>query len=282
MECSDKKKMCAQVADVNKLLPCKLTFGYLSDEVYNQSSFCLTVVQNSVSLKNFGTTADIVEKYPYSDIAGKRYGSEELQYFARLEDRSREGGLHVCRPPMYTEGPVIATMIHQYGIGRPIDENNIGKRMLQNCKDTAVISRLEEDTTENRIIYFNRSMFKLAVELSKPENDYIKKILIPVGLGRRCLDDVWLKKYAPVISVFAKDMDSRGKEVVLVVGKRYFEFLEKNYKTNTDHQASAYFENLKSLPVLSKDDLSLDKTLPYGEYEEEGDNHSMMMQYILD
>ena len=247
------------------LHPPKLAFGNISDDDFNRSEYCLTISQNSISLKNFGATEDIVRKYNYADVAGLRYSCPELQYFSRLEDRCREGSVHINSPPLYTDGPVIATVISQYGIGRPIEENVIGKKLLKRCHDYSVVAHLEEDTIENRIKYFNKCLFQLSLQMVKsPEYEHVKKFILPVGIGRRGVDDIWLTRYMPIISIFANDVGAYGKEVVLVVNKSYLRYLEKKYDQE-NNTAGESFGDLKGLNVLSKDELSLDMTLTYGE-----------------
>ena len=258
----------------------KLAFGHLSDDTFNNPEFCVVIIQNSVSLRNFGAADDIVRKYNYADVAGHRHPCPVLQYFARVEDRSREGSVHINNPPIYTDGPVIATLITQYGIGRAIEENVIAKKMIKNCVDLSVISHLEDDTVENRIIYFNKCLFNLAKQITKPECSYIKKVILPVGIGRRGVDDVWLTKYMPIIYAFANDVGTTGKEVVLVVNKSYLNHLEKKYEA-VNNLASESFEKFKGLRVLSNHELSLDMTIVYGEDEEGDDIPDSLSHYIL-
>ena len=61
--------------------------GYLSDEKLNQEEVLLVHAINSVGYKNYGLTADIVDKYPYAETAGRRYCDSDLKCIAREEDR---------------------------------------------------------------------------------------------------------------------------------------------------------------------------------------------------
>ena len=47
--------------------------AYLSDEKLNQEEVLLVHAINSVECKNYGLTADLFEKYLYSETAGARY-----------------------------------------------------------------------------------------------------------------------------------------------------------------------------------------------------------------
>ena len=64
--------------------------------------------------KNYGLTADLVDKYPYSETAGGRYCDSDLKCIAREEDRSPEGLCLVCSAPLYMKGPKIASLVTQF------------------------------------------------------------------------------------------------------------------------------------------------------------------------
>ena len=86
---------------------------------------------NSVGCKNYGLTADLVEKYPYSDLAGRRYCDSDLKCIAREKDRSLEGLCIVRSAPLYIKGPKIATLVTQYGLGKPYEENGLAQRIVK-------------------------------------------------------------------------------------------------------------------------------------------------------
>ena len=60
--------------------------AYLSDEKLNQEEVLLVHAINSVRCKNYGLTADLVEKYPYSKTARARYCDSDLKCIAREKD----------------------------------------------------------------------------------------------------------------------------------------------------------------------------------------------------
>lgn len=258
-------------AGENLLSKCKLMYGCISAEKFNRSDLCLLTTQNSVSCKNFGTAYDIVQKYNYANVAGLRYSDPDMSSYATLEDRSPEGNVHINNPPVYSEGPSIATLITQYGIGREIEENNIAQRLVKQCPHVSITSRLSADTRRNRLFYFNKALFNLGVQMKRPEHSHIKKFIIPAGIARRGrVDELWLSKYLPLISNFAGDMYKHGKEVVIVINEKYLSLLEKQYE-DCKSISKDYFQQLKDLPVLSECDLSLDITLPFSN-EDEGED----------
>ena len=181
----------------------KLMFANISDEVFNKDNICLVVNQNSISLKNFGRCSTLAEKYTYGDVAGTRKSCPHRRFCCREEDQSQEGDVHLKSPPLYTEGPAIATLITQFGIGGPIEENDVGKNIMKRNKttDKKFNSRLAADTLKNRVGYFNRSIYALKNRVTRSEFDHIKKIIIPAGIARSGeVDDIWLRNYFPIIS----------------------------------------------------------------------------------
>ena len=65
----------------------RLVNAHISDEKLNQEEVLLVHTINSVSCKNYGLTADLVEKYPYCDLAGLRYCDTDLKCIASEIDR---------------------------------------------------------------------------------------------------------------------------------------------------------------------------------------------------
>ena len=103
--------------------------AYLSDEKLNQEEILLVHVINSVGCKNYGLTADLVEKYSYSETAGARYCESDLKCIARDKDRSHEGLCLVPPSPLYMKGPKIATLVTQFGLGKPYEENGLVQKI---------------------------------------------------------------------------------------------------------------------------------------------------------
>ena len=124
---------------------------YLSDEKLNQEEVLLVHAINSVGCKNYGLTADLVEKYPYSETAGARYCDSDLKCIAREKDRSPEGLCLVRSAPLYMKGPKIATLVTQFGLGKPYEENGLAQKIVRNW--TGIVRK----TLETR--YFRQSPY---------------------------------------------------------------------------------------------------------------------------
>ena len=41
--------------------------------------------------------------------------------------------MFICTPPLYLDGPKIATLVAQYGLGEPYKENKLAQRIVRNC-----------------------------------------------------------------------------------------------------------------------------------------------------
>ena len=204
--------------------------GYISDEKLNQDEVLLVHSTNAIGCKNYGMFSDLVEKYPYCDITGFRYTDIDLRYVAREQDRSEEGTCHIHSPPLYGKSPKIATLITQYGLGNPYEENKLSKETVRYCEQESFAPHLRMDTIENRLIYFKRSLFLLGRMMKQTNYIGVKKIILPIGIGQGGVDEVWLNRYYAVISKFIHEMNFYGKKCYLLVKKSYFKAID-NYVT---------------------------------------------------
>ena len=239
----------------------KLMYVNVADEILNSTSTCIILNTNAVSFKNFGRLASIVEKYPYADVAGRRQPSETIDFYARKEDIGVEGEAVVSTPPVYSEGPTVITLVSQFGIGRPINENKIAKKMSEKCPDSEIRKKLKADTEVNRISYFKDCIQNAKSKLEKM-ND-VKKIVIPVGISRSGnADPCWLCEYLPSIHELANEMNKLKKEVIIAASETYMNSLAEEYEKKKPVLKSA-FDEFKSLQVLKEEDFDLDATVEY-------------------
>ena len=234
-------------------------FTGMNDNIFNKSEVCLVVSQNSVSFRNFGCTGDIVRKYPYADVAGLREADHNLKSFSKFKHRDAEGSAKLKTAAVGDEGPVVGTLITQYGIGRPLEENNISKKIVQYCPDTAVTSHLTLDTQEKRIVHFTLSAIRLAEQLSLSYYDRVKTVIFPVGIGRSGkVDNIWLIKYLPAIYSFANDMQNCGKRVILLIP--HYNELDRVFTARKDYAAHCY-RKMRNLQVLTTSEFLCDVPL---------------------
>ena len=208
----------------------KIYAGSLTDPVFASSRTCIVVPCNSITLKNYGATRVVVEKYPYGDVAGLRQpipGGSVSCY----RDRQLPGQIIVKRPEPIEfpsaqlldensqrllekkifeneEKPHICTIISQYCIGEAIDCNNsISTSMLNQEQFEVVKEQIQGDTRYNRVLYFNKSLTKLAKLIKTGKLD-VENVVFPIGIGHGgcSLKTYWLKKYIPLINYFSKQV----------------------------------------------------------------------------
>ena len=93
---------------------CKIIYGSLSDVAFRKKSICLVTATNAITCKNFGCTKDLINIYPYADVAGLRYTKPSASYSC-VRDRGIAGTTVINTPSHQEEPdhPVIATMIPQ-------------------------------------------------------------------------------------------------------------------------------------------------------------------------
>ena len=139
--------------------------GYVSDDKLNQEEVLLVHAINSAGCKTYGLAANLVDKYPYSVTAGSRYCDSNLKCIAREKDRSPEGSCLIRSAPLYMKGPKIASLVTQFGLDRPYEENRLAQKIVRNCGEESFIKHLRHDTSENRLIHFNNALKTLSASL---------------------------------------------------------------------------------------------------------------------
>ena len=228
----------------------KLAHSRISEDEYNNEDVLIVVSSNSVSCKNFGLTRDVVQKYPYADVAGIRRPPHTWHNTAVLEDRSPEGSVYINQPPIYRSGPTVATLITQYGVGKSVEENPYAKQIIERSGDFLYTSRLENDTLQNRIIYFDKCLLKLASYLKKDEFNHIKRVVIPAGIGRQGkMDNIWLTKYLPILGNFAGDIHQFGKVCIVLTSDEYLKFTESRVKNSQNDNLINCVKQLSDLRI---------------------------------
>ena len=257
----------------------KLMYASITDEVFNNSKTCLLLNQNSIGYKNFGRCAAVVDKYSYADVAGLRQPCPHLKYCCSPSYRDGEGNVVIKSPPLYRDGPVVATLITQYGIGQPFEENKIAKDSVERSPYISVRTRLKEDTEKNRITYFNRAVYNLKLHLEHDDFNVIKKVIFPIGIARSGnADSVWLTQYLPIIHAFSHDVSKLNKDVVILVNETYMNILSEEFDNRNDCVASS-FHNLKKLDVIKACDF--DKAVDHNHTFENEDVPDTLREYII-
>ena len=140
------------------------------------------VLLMQVRCKNYGTNADLVHKYPYCDVLGMREVDPTLKCIAKECDRSVEWSCIEHISPLYTTGPKIASLVTQYGLGKPYDENVFARRIVKICIQESIVFHLYHDSGDNRLMYFYKSLQELKIILGSSDNSEINKVVLPIGI----------------------------------------------------------------------------------------------------
>ena len=220
--------------------------AYLSDEKLNQEEVLLVHAINSVGCKNYGLTADLVEKYPYSETAGARYCDSDLKCITREKDRSPEGLCLVCSAPLYMKGPKIATLVTQFGIGKPYEENKLAQKIVRNSGQESFVKRLRQDTSDNRLIHFNKALKPLSVSLKNNAYPDTNEVVLPIGIGCS-VGDKWLCRYYEIIKKFACDLSHTGIHCYIAVRKQHLYAIDRFVGKRCNHKSQLQLKELKSL-----------------------------------
>ena len=234
------------MADTDSGSPLHLAMGNMCCWDYRKKCICLVTYTNAITCKNFGHAKVLAEAYPYGNVAGVRYSND--RGIAQTSDRGVEGTIIVEKPgPHLNDHPTIATLITQYGIGKPIELNKISETIVRYTKDMDHAKRLQCDTSFNRVKKFDDCLLHLRSELSKEENSALKIVLIPVGIGRGGqMDDEWIDYYLPMLYDFSRSVKSLGKKVFLIMSNYYRDKLEEGARA---------LSAINKIPLLKKSDM---------------------------
>ena len=228
--------------------------GYVSDEKLNQEEVLLVHAINSVGCKNYGLTADIVDKYPYAETAGRRYCDSDLKCIAREEDRTPEGSCLIRPAPLYIKGPKIASLVTQFGLGRPYEENRLTQKIVRNCGQESFAKHLRHDTSDNRLIHFNNALKSLSASLKTSTCQDTNKVVLPIGIGCSGVSEKWLCRYYEIIKKFAQDISHNGIHCYIAVRKQHLYAIDRYVSKRCSQKAQLQLKELKSLAWKDVDD----------------------------
>ena len=220
---------------------------HISDEKLNQEEVLLVHSINSVSCKNYGLTADLVEKHPYCNLAALRYCDTDLKCITREIDRIPEGLCLIRTAPLYIKGPKIAKIINQYGIGNPSEENRLAQKIVRNCGQESFVRHLCQDTSDNCLIHFNKTLQTLSGIRKNNVYPDTNKVILPIGIGRSLVDEQWLCRYYELIKKLAREVSHTGVQCYIAVRKPYLHAIDKFVNKRCSARAKSQFKELKSL-----------------------------------
>ena len=109
-------------------------------------------------------------------------------------------------------------------------ENKLSQKIVRSCEEESLTHHLRMDTIDNRLIYFNRSLFFIATLMKQGEYIEVKKIILLIGISRGAVDEIWLNRYYNIITKFIHEMNFYGKKCYFLVKKTYFKAINNYVK----------------------------------------------------
>ena len=228
--------------------PLQFITGDICSHAFRHSFICIVTCTNAITCKNFGLAKYISDTYPYVNVASLRYSNG--RGIAQRSDRGVEGSIIIEGPADYQINlPSIATLITQYGIGKPFEVNEVSAKVARFTKDTDHACRLQLDTTLNRVKKFEDCLLNLRSDMGKEKFKDIKVILIPVGIACGGVMNIdWVDYYLPLIHNFARSVETIDKKVLLIINDSHKEKLEESRRAaNVLDRIPVYTENVSSI-----------------------------------
>ena len=248
---SNLQKNNSQTFKINNLM---LINAYVSYDKLDQEEVLLVHAINSAGCKNYGLAADLVDKYPYSETTGGRCCDSHLKCIAREEDRSPERLCLIHPAPLYIKGPKIASLVTQFGLGRPYEENRLAQKIVRNYGQESFVKRLRHDTSENRLIHFNKALKSLSASLKTNTYQDTYKVVLPIGIGCSGVSEKLLCRYYEIIKKFAQDMSYYGIHCYTAVRKQHLYAINRYVSKKCSQKAQLQLKELKSLAWKDVDD----------------------------
>ena len=223
----------------------------ITDDCLMSNENALVHSINSISCYNYGVSVDIVNKYPYANIASLRKQDNNVKWMACHNDRSYEGSCCIHSKSSCSKYPNIATLVSQYSIGNPYNQNLHFNEFFEKYNEQSFKSHIIQDTLYNRIISFNKSIYLLGNMLKTNSSyNHIKRIFLPMGLGRDYVDIIWINKYYPIIEKFAYEMKYYYKQCYLVqnnsnINNEYLNIFEEMKQIKWKNLEEYYDNNIE-------------------------------------
>ena len=193
--------------------------GDITSAFYRSRNTIIVQQTNCISVQPHGLSAQLAEKYPYSDLYTKRTPVKDYNR-AIPEHRGKPGDILMCKPPSGLSLPLVACIHGQFYMGRNVNCNMMSKRLLMHLKektlkDEDLIRGIESDTGENRLNWFRSGLNHLA-NAARQEN--IKRIVFPYRIGCGLAKGNW-DHYMVLIDRFANEMYKSNIKVYIVEKK---------------------------------------------------------------
>ena len=267
----------------------KLYVGSIEDKLFSDSRVGVINCINAATLRNYGVTKRIYDKFPYGDVVSGRRPAPGGSICCKT-DRPRPGTVEtkINWKPEYASqffdvheqieqmnkmddcnmSPIIFNCITSFNIGDVFNKNDISKRAAKYESDPEMKKLIKNDRLTDRAAHFAICLDKIKDYLTETSIE-LKFFVIPIGSGSGTpeLDPLWVSIYVEFLRKFAAETTL---DVVICTYKPTF------YKITTDKtdKYSCYrtlFDNIQTVQTL---EISSDS-------EEEGDDPGSAMDRVL-
>ena len=152
--------------------------------------------------------------------------------------------------PSYTilhKRPKIASLVTQFGLGRPYEENRLAQKIVRNCGQESFTKHLRHDTSDNRLIHFNTALNSLSASLKTSTYQDTNNFVLPIGIGCSGVSEKWLCRYYEIIKKFAQDISYKGIHCYIAVRKQHLYAIDRYVSKRCSQKAQMQLKELKSL-----------------------------------
>ena len=113
---------------------------------------------------------------------------------------------------------------------------------------------MRHDTSENRLIHFNKALKSLNASLKTNAYQDTNKVVLPTGIGCSDVSGKWLCRYYEIIKKFAQDMSYNEIHCYIAVRKQHLYAIDRYVSKKCSQNAHLQLKALKSLEWKDVDD----------------------------
>lgn len=185
--------------------------GFITDATFGKSDSMLCYSTECVSTRPYGIAFALPMQYKYGGVHHLRKPMATVSSRSRMEDRATPGTIKMEKGD---GGPTITALFTQFGIGAPLENNQIAQSQVMRSQDRAYVEGLKRDTGKHRLRYFEECLERISGEVG----DDIKKIYFPSGIGcRGIVDGFWKENYLPLLERLAEEEKKKKKREVILI-----------------------------------------------------------------
>ena len=189
-----------------------ITSDILTSSLSVSKNSVIVQIVNAIATTPHGLSYDIGETFEYARVYNERTPMGKLNRCI-VSERPRPSCLLISKPPNKKNLPTIISIVGQYYMGRPKEENLQSQYFLNHPKklDWHFVLGLLSDTKHQRLMWFKTALQNLSFFLI--ENNWIEHVCFPYRIGCGLAGGDWTA-YFKEIELFAKHLHP-SKNVVI-------------------------------------------------------------------